>query len=201
MERLVAQNEFCVDVQRHNLLEVVIVKKMEHDGSSSNEGFDIGVVILQVFWEAFFNFGKELALSPAHLRNGRGAVVSVDISSNQWRQHLEIHLRILKNERSYSIIIELFSNSYILWQDYTCLGEKTCQHFTMNKEQKFTQDEENTAGAARSMIEQRSLHPQRGGQPVVYVPDETQPVAPTSTTAWDDEVTPSSEKPVAWAGN
>ena len=49
LKRLVAQNEFCVDVQRHNLLEVVIVKKMEHDGPSSDEGLDIGIVFIQVF--------------------------------------------------------------------------------------------------------------------------------------------------------
>ena len=59
----------------------------------------------------------------------------------------------------------------------------------MNKEQKFTQDEENTAAARCSMIEQRSAYTRNDeGNLVVYVPDETQPVAPTSTTAWDDEV-------------
>ena len=42
---------------------------------------------------------------------------------------------------------------------------------------------------ARSMIEQRSAYTRNDeGNLVVYVPDETQPVAPTSTTAWDDEV-------------
>ena len=42
---------------------------------------------------------------------------------------------------------------------------------------------------ARSMIEQRSAYTRNDeGNLVVYVPDETQPVAPTSTAAWDDEV-------------
>ena len=35
-------------MSRHNSLEVVILEKMEHDGPSSDEGLDIGVVILKV---------------------------------------------------------------------------------------------------------------------------------------------------------
>ena len=67
LKRLVAQDEFFVDVKSNYSLKVVVVKEMEHDGASSNEGLDIGVVILQVFWEAFFNFGKELAFSSGPL--------------------------------------------------------------------------------------------------------------------------------------
>jgi len=67
LKHLVAQNEFCVDIQGHNSIEVVVVKKMEHDGSTSNEGLDIGVVILQVVRKAFLNFGKQLALPPSPL--------------------------------------------------------------------------------------------------------------------------------------
>lgn len=65
--------EFCIDVQGHNTLEVVVVKKMEHDGASPNERLDIGVVILQVLRKAFSNLGKELALPPCPLEKRAGS--------------------------------------------------------------------------------------------------------------------------------
>ena len=44
-----------------------MMEEMEHDGSATNEGLDIGVVVLQVFGEALINFGKELALPSSPL--------------------------------------------------------------------------------------------------------------------------------------
>ena len=69
----------------------------------------------------------------------------------------------------------------------------------MNKEEKFTQDEENTA-AFPLMIGSAPYTRNDEGNLVVYVPDETQPVAPTSTAAWDDEVR-AQAKAGRWAGN
>lgn len=60
---------------------------------------------------------------------------------------LPIWMPSYEHTSNQSEINQLFSILYVLWQDSPCLGEKTCQHFTMNKEQKFTQDEENTAAA------------------------------------------------------
>jgi hypothetical protein len=39
----------------------------------------------------------------------------------------------------------LYSVLYILWRDIYSPGDKKWLHYTIRKEQKFTQDEENTA--------------------------------------------------------
>ena len=59
--------EFIVDVKGYNSFEVVVVKKMEHDGTSTNEGLNVGVVLMQVIGKAFLNFGKELTFASSPL--------------------------------------------------------------------------------------------------------------------------------------
>ena len=45
---------------------------------------------IQFFWACFASEDTLKEGMKAMLRHGRGAVSSVDMSSNQWRQHLEI---------------------------------------------------------------------------------------------------------------